>query len=182
MLARLYEARDLAQGMGGSEPAEAVAEQLGADAQRVLSLGRDFEKRFYAALDDDFNTAQALGYTFELARAINRFGNHKKARKRGGPIVAPALEALTHVTSALSLLGMDTASFQEEVKAKRLTAMGISREDVERKVDERMQARADKDWARADALRDELAALQVLVMDTADGCEWRVRLQAPDGD
>ncbi|MDP6944566.1 MAG: cysteine--tRNA ligase, partial [Myxococcota bacterium] len=182
MLARLYEARDVAQAMGGQEAPEALAEQLGADAIRVLELGRSFTERFYAALDDDFNTAQALGYAFELARAINRFGNHKKARKRGGPIVAPALEALTHVTAALSLLGMDAAGFQEEVKAKRLTAMGISRDEVEAKVAERMQARADRDWARADGLRDELDALQILVMDTPDGCEWRVRLQAPDAE
>ena len=182
MLARLYEARELAQGMGGEEKAELVAEQLGADAVRVLELGQSFEERFYGALDDDFNTAQALGYAFELARAINRFGNHKKARKRGGPVVAPALEALNHLTSALSLLSMDSASFQEEVKTKRLGAMGISRDEVEAKIAERMEARSAKDWAKADAIRDELDAMQILVMDTAEGCGWRVRLSAPGGD
>ncbi len=77
---------------------------------------------------------------------------------------------------------MDTASFQEEVKAKRLSAMGISREDVEAKIAERMTARSEKDWARADALRDELDVMQILVMDTVEGCEWRVRLTAPDGE
>jgi cysteinyl-tRNA synthetase len=182
MLARLYEARDVAEMMGGYETAEVAAERLGADALRVLELGRSFKQRFYGALDDDFNTAQALGYTFELARAINRFGNHKKARKSGGPVVAPALKALMNVTSALSLLGMDNASFQEEVKAKRLSAMGTSREEVEQKIAERMTARDDRDWARADALRDELSAMQILVMDTAAGCDWRVRLSAPDAD
>ena len=163
------------------EKAEVVAEQLGADAVRVLELGQSFETRFYSALDDDFNTAQALGYTFELARAINRFANHKKARKRGGPVVAPALKALTHLKSALGLLNMDTATFQEEVKTKRLGAMGISRDAVEAKIAARIEARNARDWSQADAIRDELDAMQILVMDTADGCDWRVRLSAPEG-
>ena len=182
MLARLYEARDVAETMGGQEKADEVAEQLGADATRVLELGRSFEERFYGALDEDFNTAQALGYTFELARAINRFSNHRKARKRGGPVVAPALAALKHVSHALSLLNMDADSFQEEVKTKRLSAMGISREAVEAKIAERIRARGEKDWAKADAIRDELDAMQILVMDTPEGSDWRVRLSAPESD
>ena len=84
-------ARELAETMGGEEDPEVVAEALGKDAIALLEIGRNFQTRFYAALDDDFNGSQALGHCFELARAINRFANHKKARKRGGPIVAKAI-------------------------------------------------------------------------------------------
>jgi len=74
--------------------------------QIVLDLGTSFTERFNAAMDQDFNTALALAHLFELARAINRFGNLKKAQKRGGPVVAAALEAFSLVGKAL---GMDFA-------------------------------------------------------------------------
>ena len=64
------------------------------DAEQVLALGKSFEQSYYQALDDDFNTAKALGLAFELARAINRLSQHKQAMRRAGPVVAPALAAL----------------------------------------------------------------------------------------
>ena len=176
-LARLYEAREIAQQMGGHEdPAEVIA-SLGIDARTVYDLGRAFSDRFHAAMDDDFNTAQALGHAFELARAINRFANHKKARKRGGPVVAPALEALAVLEHTFALLTLDSAAFQEEVKDKRLAAMGVPRDRVEALIADRATARSTKDWASADAIREELTGLGIVVMDRSGGdAEWRVRL------
>ncbi len=176
-LARLYEAREVAEQMGGEEPADDVAASLGRDAQTVLELGRSFLTRFHAAMDDDFNTAQALGHAFELARAINRLANHKKARARGGPVVAPALQALTVLSHTFGLLTLPSDAFQEEVKDKRLGALGVSRAEVEALVAERGQARVDRDWSRADALRDRLTELGIVLMDRPDGSvDWRVRL------
>jgi cysteinyl-tRNA synthetase len=174
-LARLYEARDVAQSMQGSESAEDVIASLGDDAAEVYRLGLTFPERFYAAMDDDLNTAKALGAAFELARAINRFANHKKARKRGGPVVAPALDALV-LLNVIGLLSLDGAAFQDEVKAKRLGAMGVSQEQVEDLLRQRAEARASKDWARADEIRAELTSLRIVVMDRADGVDWRVQL------
>jgi cysteinyl-tRNA synthetase len=176
-LARLYEAREVAEQMGGSEDPDAVVESLGRDAKTVLELGRAFEDRFHAAMDEDFNSAQALGHAFELARAINRFSAHKKARRRGGPVVAPALAGLTLLEQAFGLLTQDPAAFQEEVKVKCLADMDLSRDEVERLIADRSAARADKDWARADTIRDQLSTLGIVVMDRAGGeVEWKVRL------
>jgi cysteinyl-tRNA synthetase len=182
MLSRLYEAREKAEAMGGAEDAAQVAAQLGGDAKRVLELGRGFKKKFHAAADHDFNTAQALGHLFELARAMNRFSNHKKAIKRGGPVVAPALKAFALVRDAFALLGMETAAFHEEVKNKRLAALGLDRASVDERIAARSQARTDKDWAQADAIRAELTEKQIEVLDRPDGVEWRVRLAAPASD
>ncbi|MEM9195867.1 MAG: cysteine--tRNA ligase, partial [Myxococcota bacterium] len=73
LLARLYEAREGAEAMAGDEPLDRVVSDLGKDAKAVVELAEQFEARFYEAMDDDFNTAKALGYAFELARALNRF-------------------------------------------------------------------------------------------------------------
>ncbi len=176
MLARLYEAREAAEAMAGDGDPDRVAKEMGEAAQAVLDLGRTFEQRFHEALDEDFNTAGALAVAFETARAINRFAGHKKAKKRGGPVVAPALEALGLLGRALGLLDRPVEGFVEEVKAKRLPALGLTPEDVERSLAERVAARADKDWARADAIRADLEARGIVVMDTADGVAWRVRV------
>ncbi|HAN31365.1 MAG TPA: cysteine--tRNA ligase [Myxococcales bacterium] len=176
MLGRLYEARENAEAMSGQEPVQQVIDSLGEDAARVWEMGQGYIERLHRGLDTDFNTAKVLGHLFELARAVNRFANHKKAKKRGGPVVAPALEAFTEVTKALGLMAMSSQEFMEEVKDKRLGAFGVSREQVEGLLAERVAARTAKDWARADAIRDELDQLHIVVMDRPDGSDWKVRL------
>ena len=176
MLCRLYEAKEVAESMGGEEKTADVARDLGEDAQAVLDLSARFEERFHAALDDDSNTALALGHVFELVRAINRLSNHKKAKKRGGPVVAGALQVLNLVPQALGLLGQPVDAFMEEVKDKRLAAMGRTRSDIEQKISDRTQARADKDWDLADTLRGELDDMGVVLMDGSNGTNWRIRV------
>ncbi len=176
LLARLYEAREVASQMEGDEPVDRVVRELGADARTVIELSESFEERFHAAMDDDFNTAKALGYALELARAVNRFGNHKKAKKRGGPVAKKALEAFDVMRDGLGLLAMTPGEFIDEVKAKRLPTLGLTREEVDAKLEARLAARASKDWAKADAIRGELEEKGIAVMDRADGVDWRVRL------
>ena len=115
-------------------------------------------------------------HAFELARAINRFSAHKKAKKRGGPLVAAALAGFALMGEAIGLLGDDPVAFQIEVKQKRLEAMGLTKEEIEATLEARKQARADKDWAKSDELRDALADKGILVMDTPDGVDWRIQL------
>ena len=176
MLARLYEAREVAESFGGEEDAARVAADLGEDAQTVWKLGNGFADRFHEALDSDFNTAAALAHLFELSRAINRLGNHKKAKKRAGPIVAPALDAFALCGEALGLMTQTSLAFDEEVKQKRLAALGVDPARVDALLNDRTDARNAKDWARADAIRDELDSLGVVVMDAAEGVRWRMRL------
>ena len=177
MLARLYDAREAAEAMEGDGTPDTLAKELGADAAEVLSLGREFTAKFLGAMSEDFNTAQALGFAFELARAINRFSNVKAAKKRGGPVVAPALDAFK-LLEAVGLMTLSTATFQDEVKAKRLAALGLARAEVDALVNTRMEARSTRDWAKADALRLELDAKGIIVMDRPDGVDWRVRLDS----
>ncbi|MEQ1503045.1 MAG: cysteine--tRNA ligase [Myxococcota bacterium] len=176
MLARLYDAREVAEKMRGDDDADAIARALGADALTVLDLGRRFPELLYQALDDDFNTSMALGHAFELARAINRLSNHKKAAAKAGPVVAPALAALALLGPTLGLLGASSEAFQTEVKAKRLPLLGITAPQVDALIQARADARANKDWARADEIRAELEGHRIAVMDRSDGSDWKVRL------
>lgn len=176
LLARLYEAKENASQMQGEEPVDKLVKELGADAARAVELADGFAERFYGAMDEDFNTGKALGYAFELARAVNRFNNHKKAKKRGGPIGKKALAAFGVIEGALGLLQMSGEAFIEEVKDKRLPALGLTREAVDEKLAARTQARADKRWDEADAIRAELEEAGIQVMDRPDHVDWRIRL------
>ena len=162
--------------MQGQENAAQVAKDLGEDAERVLTLSESFETQFIGALDEDFNTAKAMAYLFELVRAVNRFANHKKAKKRGAPVVSGAIAAFRLVSETLGVLTMDVDAFQEEVKNKRCKAMGLSREEIEEKIEARANARANKDWAQSDILRDELDSAGVVLMDSPTGTTWRLRI------
>ena len=189
MLSRLYDAREAAEAIAGSNgnatagnahvsaaELDKLAKELGPDAQAVLEQARGFATRFYAALDDDFNTARALAEAFSLARALNRFAAHKKAKQRGAPIVAPALAAFELVSQSIGLLGSSVQDFIEDVKDKRLSALGLVREQVEEKIAARQQHREHKRWSEADAIRAELEAQRIQLMDSPEGCRWRVAL------
>lgn len=173
MLSRLYDAKELAESLKGQEDADQVAKQMGDEAEHTLQLGRSFEEKFLNAMDADFNTSQALGHLYELARAINRFGRVKKAKKRGGPVVRPALNAFALVADAIGLVVSTPEAFQEEVKRKRTKAMNIDPEDIEHLITQRSEARAAKNWDKADEIRAQLESMHIAVMDTPDGVEWR---------
>ena len=76
----------------------------------------------------------------------------------------------------LGIGGTEPGSFFEEMREKRLRAMGIGRAEVDALVAERTAARRARDWARADAIRADLDAKHVVVMDGAEGTTWRVRV------
>ncbi len=118
---------------------------------------------FSAAMDDDLNVPQALAVLHETVRA----GNTALAEddKDG---VREALHAVLNMTSVLGLDDARDAAAGPTPADAALDAL------VQERLAERRQARADKDWARADAIRDSLAAAGITVEDTADGATWSV--------
>lgn len=130
------------------------------EAQRVQETAEDaaftasldgFRARFEAAMDDDLNTADAIGVLFDLARACNTF----VTEPRGGAAIDAAKALFDQLTGVLGLL-----------QHKQEEAMP---EEALRLLDERQQARKAKDFARADALRAQLKEMGYAVEDTAQG-------------
>ncbi len=136
---------------------DAVMEQATAGVERLREAGRrvsgddspaDLEPlrdRFFEALADDFNTPRALGAVWEWVREANRRGSV------GG----------SHLREMLSVLTLE--SLLEAGEAAPAEVVALARE--------RVAARAARDFARADALRDEIATAGYVVRDTADGFE-----------
>ena len=107
---------------------------------------------FAAALDDDLNISSALGAVFDFMHAINRLGLTAAS-------AAPVREAMGTFDRVLAVL--DTGK-QETLD-----------EEIKRLIEERQAARKGKDFARADAIRDELAGRGIVLEDTPQGVRWR---------
>ncbi|QLA20510.1 cysteine--tRNA ligase [Desulfolutivibrio sulfoxidireducens] len=134
------------------------------------------EKGYAEAMDDDLNTAAALGHVFGMARLINRVLEDKALAKcKDTPdLLRRFLADMAGYAQVLGVFGTAPATFRAGLKASRLSRTGIDAAKVEALVAERQTARAGKDFARSDAIRDELAALGVEVKDTPAGPEWDV--------
>ena len=132
---------------------------VNADEQAAAS---DAAERFTAAMDDDFNTPVALAALFDLARDLNR-------AKSDQPAEAPRLAGeLKRLAGVLGLLQQTPQTFLKGAQQQ----VALSDEEIEAKIAERYAAKASKDFARADAIRDELAALGIILKDSREGTTW----------
>ncbi len=119
---------------------------------------------FIAAMDDDLNVPQALGVLHETVRA----GNTALA---SGDLDA-AKAALYSVLSMTEVLGLDAVKRPEAVQGREHAALEVL---IDAQLAARAAARANKDWAASDAIRDTLAAAGVVVEDGADGATWSLK-------
>jgi cysteinyl-tRNA synthetase len=128
-----------------------------------------------AALDDDFNTAAVLGILAEAFTAANADADRKGKRS---PADRAALARFARdarsVGGELGILQRPPARALEELRAKAVVRRGIDPARVEARIAERAEARRAKDFARSDAVRDELAALGVIIQDGPGGTTWKV--------
>ncbi|MFZ5449831.1 MAG: cysteine--tRNA ligase [Thermodesulfobacteriota bacterium] len=128
--------------------------------------------RFDAALDDDLNTAQALGYMFETVRLLNRLLEAPSNDPGYLTILKEMHDELVDLGRVLNLLQADPYTMVATLRQKAAD-LKISPEEIQRLIDERTQARKNKDWSRADAIRKELADLEILLEDTPQGTIWK---------
>ena len=139
-LARLYNA------LGNVQAAEFA----------VREDANDYTRRFFAAMDDDFNTAEAMSVLFELANEANKTGSAE---------LAGCLKALG---GTLGLLQDDPQHFLQSGGEEG----GLSADEIEALIAQRKTARETKNWAESDRIRDLLAEHKILLKDGADGTTW----------
>jgi len=136
---------------------------LSADGSLLFGSHGTVPDAFAAAMDDDLNVPQALGVLHDTVRAGN------SALTAGD--FAATRQALTSVTDMLRVLGISDAA-QPAVDDQATAALGTL---VEAQLAARADARARKDWAASDAIRDALSAAGVVVEDSADGATWSLQ-------
>ncbi|MBO5135104.1 MAG: cysteine--tRNA ligase [Bacteroidaceae bacterium] len=147
---------------------EAISQLDRIEAVAAGNLGAEFaaqlEEKCYAALDDDFNSPIVISHLFDACRTVNQLADKKQT------ITPEGLEALKRVFSvfAFDILGLTA---EAAGNAEREEAFGQA---IDLLLELRAKAKADKDWATSDKIRDQLAALGFEVKDTKEGATWRL--------
>jgi cysteinyl-tRNA synthetase len=134
------------------------------------------DNAFMEAMDDDCNTAAAIGHLFNAIRLLNRVLDDKKLKttRAARRLCQAIMEAARRWDAILGLPGADPSAFLERLRATRARRRRIDLGRVRTLLEERQAARAQKDFNRADAARDELARLGVAVRDTPEGPAWDI--------
>jgi cysteinyl-tRNA synthetase len=188
-LDRLYRVKEKAE---EAEAAGAAPSPVPGDPE--FEPLREAPVRFREAMDDDFNTAAALGHLFDAVRALNRLSPADPAAERGkAGVFLGGYETLRPLVDVLGLLqapaeshfrGMGVDVSEPAAGTDVLTVekillgeMGVrlSPEEIERRIAARAAARARKEFAEADRIRSELLEAGVILEDTKAGTKWKYR-------
>lgn len=121
----------------------------------------DYEQKFIAALDDDFNTPIAMSVLFDLAHEVQRLRD------------ANDMQAAADHGALLKYLGSVLGLLQAEPDAFLKSGSDVDVDKIESLIAARNQARKDKDWAEADRIRNELSSMSIVIEDGADGTTWK---------
>ena len=173
-LDRVYTLLETLQGLRQSGKDSRGGEETARDSamRRFLEAARS---RFEEALDDDLNTAQALGVVFETVREVNRYLGEAGQRDGGEPpqeVISAVLAFLGDTGRILGLFQRDPAAWFRRTVAGQKEAEAR----IQALVEERARARARRDWATADRIRRELEeAFHVVLEDRPEGTVWKVK-------
>ena len=124
--------------------------------------GEGYQSRFEEAMQDDFNTPQAISVLFDLAREINR----QKTTDEGA-----ALDLARLLKSLSSVIGLLEENPEDFLRGS--TDDGLSAEAIEALIQQRLEARNAKNWAESDRIRDELKSNGIILEDSKQGTTWR---------
>jgi cysteinyl-tRNA synthetase len=123
------------------------------------------------SMDDDFNTARAIGHLFDAIRLVNTSLAEKKPVVSRGAF-AQAEKTLREIGSVLGLFRQESGDYLRQDRERESGKRGLDVAEIERLIAERRDARAAKAWQRADEIRENLAARGVILRDKTDTTIW----------
>ena len=155
----------------------------GEDAGKIIASTDEVNKlstlseRFREAMDNDFNTAQGLGCIFDAVKSINRIRQAlpQKPAKKDIELLRKAATDITTLARIIGLLRQEPRIYLKECQEKHLIAVGMTDEELNKLLAERIEARQSKDWKRADEIRDLLLTKNIELKDGPLGTAWHVK-------
>jgi len=144
-------------------------------AQEVYEKVSAMKERFLEAMEDDFNTALALGHLHDLTRVLNRVLGDKGFRKdpAAASLLGEGQSRLLESGEILGLFRQAPIEFFTGQRKRYLQAKGLQEKEIQDLVTQREAARKAKDWARADEIRAQAASLGIVLEDGPAGTNWR---------
>ncbi|ACM18918.1 cysteinyl-tRNA synthetase [Geotalea daltonii FRC-32] len=179
-LERIYKAlaaveETLAAG-NGCTGAPVDASSLNEAEGELFDKTTSISARFGEAMDDDFNTALAMAHVFDLVRCVNRVLSETAGASDNICSLCTLIKAeVAKIAGVLGIFSSKPASFLERLKSRKAGNLDIAVDEIERLIAERTAARKAKDFKRSDEIRDQLAAKNIVLLDSQQGTTWSVK-------
>ncbi len=168
--------------MGEGKPARRTSSLAGGgggvnlleETQKIID---SFQTLFEEAMDDDFNTAQALGYFYDFQRNLNGLLDISKGRPNEeiASILKQGLNHFSKIGWVLGLFREDPEAYMDRQKKEGLKKRGLSQEEILKLIEERNTARKNKDWKKADEIRSDLLSRDIVLEDTPSKTLWKIK-------
>ncbi|ADH85301.1 cysteine--tRNA ligase [Desulfurivibrio alkaliphilus] len=173
-LTRIYSAlaatAQLPGAAGDPSPSASVVGEK--DRDKLAKL----EQSFHQAMDIDFNSALALGRIFDAIKIINKVRQALPANPapQDLQLLQQTAATIRDLTAVFGLAQEEPVSWLEKRQQRLLAQLSIKPAEIEALLEQREQARRDKDWAEADRIRDQLLQQRIVIKDGPDGTKWEV--------
>ncbi len=131
----------------------------------IAGKSSEYSRRFKQAMDDDFNTPVAVAVLFDMARELN------KEKNNDAELASQLAAELKELSNVLGILQDDPENFLQA--GDTVNEGGISEQEIEQFIEQRLQAKQDKNWALADKIREDLKQQRIVLEDVATGTNWR---------
>jgi cysteinyl-tRNA synthetase len=138
--------------------------------EQMTKVFADFKKKFQESMDDNFNSAEALASLNEVFTSINQYMD--KNKKYSSKVFDEFREAIKPVQEIFSILDEDPVVFMDSYKDRVCCRNSLDRKYIEKKIEERCDARNNKDFKTADEIRAELLDKCIIIMDGPEGTDW----------
>ncbi|HEY5974700.1 MAG TPA: cysteine--tRNA ligase, partial [Geobacteraceae bacterium] len=168
-LERIYKALagvdELLAPLVGQPTAAIDPARLSEAEQELWEKASSLDERFREAMDDDFNTAQAIGNVFDLVRSVNRVLAEKGATGQAPALLAVVRDGIVKLAGVLGIFTSVPAEYLARIKARKAADLTIAVEEIEALIAERAAARKAKDFKRSDEIRDQLLTSNIELLD-----------------
>jgi len=147
-------------------------------AKKDMAKLTGLEERFQKLMDNDFNTAQAIAQLFDTVKILNKIirALPVEPSQNDLEVLRNTTTKIKELAGIMGLLVEDPVEHTRAIQNKLLQKLDIENDAIERLIQERSLARQNKDWARGDAIRDELLAKGVELKDGPEGTTWKVKV------
>jgi cysteinyl-tRNA synthetase len=144
------------------------------EAQQAID---SFQTRFEEAMDDDFNTAEATGYFFDLQTRLNSLLTLSKGRPTEEflSLLKKGAECFSKTGWTFGLFREDPEGYILEQKKAGLKKLNLSEEEILKLIEDRNTARKEKNWKRSDEIRNDLLSKGIVLEDTPSGTHWKLK-------
>ena len=174
-LHRVYKTLEKVEKQLQTSPPE--SHPLSTEGKAAAAFGNDFSNRWKEAMDDDFNTARVFGLVFDYVRLLNAYMDKKgfKWSREAEAVLTRFKSDMKTLSSVLNLFAENPTDYLHSLRSLFLKEKKIPENQIKEAIQKRISARADKNFALADQIRNELLEQGIELMDKGTATEWDIK-------